>query len=431
MIFLNPAYLWALLGLAVPVAIHLWSRKEGRTIKIGSIELLREKDPKRSSSISPNEFWLLLLRMLAITLLVFILAEPRLTAKTESSPITYLVEPSLLSQEDVVAILDTLDPEAVRLLQPGFPKYQNENLKEVVKTPHYWQLAAEMDVLKTDSIVVFTRALVSGLKGKRPPINQNINWVIINPEETGTSLLSARMKGDEVVLTSVAGDHQILKFEEERLSLSSEGLNVNAFGDSLSVTRGGTTSQFPLHKADPIKILLVHNDSLNDEIRILQATYSAIGEYLEQTVEVDIVQEENIPEEIDAYSTLIWLNNKQVMKTEVSTIIYRPDSLANSLLEESSNPNQYYLTQPLDPENIIEHNFPEKLLDLLQLDKNLEEKLPFFDKRVIDLKELQPVLSEGISKKNIVESSGFSHYLWLILLAVLLAERGLAYLRKQ
>ncbi|HSJ11124.1 MAG TPA: BatA domain-containing protein, partial [Gillisia sp.] len=117
MIFLNPAYLWALLGLAVPVAIHLWSRKEGRTIKIGSIELLREKDPKRSSSISPNEFWLLLLRKLAITLLVFILAEPRLTAKTENSPITYLVEPALLSQEDISAILDTLDPEAVRLLQ--------------------------------------------------------------------------------------------------------------------------------------------------------------------------------------------------------------------------------------------------------------------------------------------------------------------------
>src|SRR5690606_7496902 len=232
MIFLNPAYLWALLGLAVPVAIHLWSRKEGRTIKIGSIELLREKDPKRSSSISPNEFWLLLLRMLAITLLVFILAEPRLTAKTENSPITYLVEPSLLSQEDVSAILDTLDPQAVRLLQSGFPIYKNEDLKEVEKIPNYWQLAAEMDALKTDSIVVFTRALVSGLKGKRPWINRNINWVIINPEETGTSLLSARMKGDEVVLTSVAGDHQILKFKEEFLSLSGEGLNVNAFGDS-------------------------------------------------------------------------------------------------------------------------------------------------------------------------------------------------------
>lgn len=431
MIFLNPAYLWALLGLAVPVAIHLWSRKEGRTIKIGSIELLREKDPKRSSSISPNEFWLLLLRMLAITLLVFILAEPRLTAKTESSPITYLVEPSLLSQEDVSAILDTLDPEAVRLLQPGFPKYKNEDLEKAAKIPHYWQLAGQMDALKTDSIVVFTRALVPGLKGKRPQINQNINWVIINSEETRTSLLSARLRGDEVVLTSVAGDHQKLKFEEERLSLSGEGLNVNAFGDSLSVARGGTTSQIPLQKAFPIKILLVHNDSLHDEIRILEASYSGIGEYLEQAVEVVVVTAENIPAEINSYSTLIWLSYKQVIKTEVPTIIYRPDSLANSLLEETSNLNQYYLTQHLNPENIVEHNFPEKLLELLQLDKDLEEKLPFYDKRVIDLKELQPVFSEGISEKNIVESSGFSPYLWLILLAVLLAERGLAYLRKQ
>ena len=219
--------------------------------------------------------------------------------------------------------------------------------------------------------------------------------------------------------------------EEERLSLSSEGLNVNAFGDSLSVTREGTTSQIPLQKAEPIKILLVHNDSLHDEIRILEASYAAIGKYLEQAVEVELMTEENIPAAIDAYSTLIWLSNKQVIKTGVPTIIFRQDSLANSLLEKTSNPNQYYLTQSLDPENIVEHNMPEKLLDLLQIDKDLAEKLPFYDKRVIDLKELQPVLSEGITEKNIVESSGFSPYLWLILLAILLAERGLAYLRKQ
>jgi hypothetical protein len=41
MAFLNPLYLWALLGLAIPVAIHLWSRKEGRTIKVGSIKFLK------------------------------------------------------------------------------------------------------------------------------------------------------------------------------------------------------------------------------------------------------------------------------------------------------------------------------------------------------------------------------------------------------
>jgi hypothetical protein len=159
MIFLNPAYLWALLGLAVPVAIHLWSRKEGRTIKIGSTKLLRESDPKQSSSIHLNELWLLFLRMLALTVLVLILAEPRLKQKSDPVPVTYLVENSLLSYEQVTSILDTVNSDAsIRLLEPGFPEYDNDYLAEDPVTPNYWQLAKEMEELETDSIVVFTNA---------------------------------------------------------------------------------------------------------------------------------------------------------------------------------------------------------------------------------------------------------------------------------
>ncbi len=125
MFFLNPSFLWALLGLAVPVAIHLWSKKEGKTIKVGSIKFLQESDSRKSSSIKLNEFWLLLLRMLLITILVFILAEPRLHYKTENSPITYLVEKSLLSSSEVKNLTDSLNNTAeVRFLETDFPEYQ-------------------------------------------------------------------------------------------------------------------------------------------------------------------------------------------------------------------------------------------------------------------------------------------------------------------
>ena len=42
MSFAHPLYLWTLLGLLVPIAIHLWSKKEAKTIKIGSVQLLSE-----------------------------------------------------------------------------------------------------------------------------------------------------------------------------------------------------------------------------------------------------------------------------------------------------------------------------------------------------------------------------------------------------
>ena len=131
MFFINPSFLWALLGLSVPVAIHLWSKKEGKTIKVGSLKFLQESDSQKSSSIKLNEFWLLLLRMLLITILVFILAEPRLYYENENSPITYLVEKSLLSSSKVKSLADSLNNTAeVRFLETDFPEYQPEIVKD-------------------------------------------------------------------------------------------------------------------------------------------------------------------------------------------------------------------------------------------------------------------------------------------------------------
>src|SRR6056297_2328647 len=131
MFFANPSFLWALLGLAVPVAIHLWSKKEGKTIKVGSIKFLHESESRKSSSIKLNEFWLLLLRMLLVTILVFILAEPNLNYKNENSPITYLVERSLLSSSEVKSLTDSLNNTAeVRFLETDFPEYQPEIVRD-------------------------------------------------------------------------------------------------------------------------------------------------------------------------------------------------------------------------------------------------------------------------------------------------------------
>ena len=49
--FLNATYLWGLLGILLPLAIHLWSRKKVVTIKVGSIKLLQASEPKQNSNI--------------------------------------------------------------------------------------------------------------------------------------------------------------------------------------------------------------------------------------------------------------------------------------------------------------------------------------------------------------------------------------------
>ncbi|QED36625.1 hypothetical protein FK178_02350 [Antarcticibacterium arcticum] len=431
MIFLNPSYLWALLGIVVPIAIHLWSRKGGRTIKIGSIEFLQEKDSRRSSSIKLNELLLLFLRILIICLLVIIIAEPRQTVKTENSPITYLVEPSLLYEKEVMNILDSIEEDNIKLLQPGFPEYEKADFKGPFPTPNYWQLSAEMNTLRTDSIVVFTRAYVAGVKGKRPETGKKINWIVLDPGDNEKKILNAHKNGAEVILTYAVNEYLNLKFEEERTSLNSQAITINSSGDSISVSAEGKLRRLPLIPTDSLKILMVHNDSLDNEVRILKAGYRAIGSYLQIPVEVKVFTVDDIPESNDNLDFLVWLSNKPVIKTAVPKLIYRPDSLANFLVEKTSVADQYYLTHPLTSEDIMAAQLPETLLGLLQNNSHLEEMLPQYDKRQIDLGEFQTVYSEDILEKQFAVSTDLSKYLWILLLLLLLAERGLAYLRKQ
>ena len=173
MTLLQPSYLWGLLALAIPIIIHLWSRKKVRTIKVGSIQFIAPTKSKESNSIQLNEWWLLLLRCLIISILVVILAEPYNTTTPDKEEVAYLFEPSLLSTADGLARFEQIPLEGRRLLQEDFPLWETGDVitnKEVV--PNYWQLAREMEELAADSIVVFTHAFAKAVKGKRPTVKK-------------------------------------------------------------------------------------------------------------------------------------------------------------------------------------------------------------------------------------------------------------------
>ena len=143
MFFNNPTYLWALLGLLVPIAIHLWSNKSGKTIKVGSIQLFKESDSSKSRSIKLNEHILLVLRMLILSVLILIISEPLLKRNTKKTSLTYIIEPSLLLNNDIKKMIDTLQTDdIVRSLQTNFPEIDDVNLSSnKTRVPNYWQLA--------------------------------------------------------------------------------------------------------------------------------------------------------------------------------------------------------------------------------------------------------------------------------------------------
>jgi hypothetical protein len=411
--FLNPSFLWALLGLGIPVAIHLWSKKQGKRIKVGSIKYLQTSDSQKSRHLKLNELVLLLLRMLLTAILVFIIAEPRLTYPSEKTTLTYIVEASLLDSPVIKKRMDSLSLDAdVRLLQTEFPSYPSElqeykNLSQI----NYWQLAERMQDLNTDSIVVFTNAYLKNVKGKRPKINKNIHWVNLNKSENTTQVAGILNNRNKKEIVSVVSNANRLRFQKE---LTASDLEV---GDSI-----------PIIEKDTIQIKIFADESLALESKFIQASFSAIAIYLDHPIKMSYLKPSDRMVKADA---LVWLSESSAPQTEGKILKFREDPLANTLVTKGDSIQEFYLNTRLNTENIIEQHLGMQLMGFLDFYPEIQHLSENYDQRIIDINQLQPSLTEDSSLKARQEKKDLSIYLGLIFLILILTERYISKLRKQ
>ena len=77
--FLNPALLWLLPLIAVPVIIHLLNRRRFQRVKWAAMEYLLAALRRNRRRLQMQQWLLLLLRTLAVALLIFLVTRPQLT----------------------------------------------------------------------------------------------------------------------------------------------------------------------------------------------------------------------------------------------------------------------------------------------------------------------------------------------------------------
>ncbi len=108
--FLNPALLFGALAAAVPIVLHLLSRRRVRDIPFSDLRFLEEVQIQRSRSVGLRRLLLLLLRVLAILLIALAVARPRLAgiAPGDSGRV------SLLMIIDASASMQTVGEEGAR-----------------------------------------------------------------------------------------------------------------------------------------------------------------------------------------------------------------------------------------------------------------------------------------------------------------------------
>lgn len=423
MVFTNPSYLWALLGLLVPFAIHLWSKKEAKTIKIGSIQLLDESNSRQSSSIQLNEWFLLLLRMLIIALVVLLMAGPKWRTKGNQKEITYLVEASIANEASISTILDSLQEDSpVLLLKNGFPAWEAEaNYQTDKEQPNYWQLVQKMDSLRSDSVVVFTKALVKGIKSMRPSTQKKIHWVVMDLEETQDIPLLAfnGESGVELITSSSSG-----RTTEIRKETLAEGFEI--VNDSLRLLSEEPT-MIPLKTRGTLVINLYTDENFERDEKYIEASFRALSVFLKREIVIQ-KEEKSTDNPVDLN---IWLSNEPKNDSKGKWLVYQENPVAKKLIEAGHRKNLFYLTSRLNPKNTIDQHLPEQLFNILALDKDLNTLVAKVDARQLDASELRPNYVEPKRKRERATLLDVSLWVFFILAALMIVERLISNYRKQ
>ena len=423
MVFANPTYLWALLGLLVPLAIHLWSKKEAKTIKIGSVQLLDESNSRQSSSIQLNEWLLLLLRMLILALIVLLMAGPQWRTKGNLQQVTYLVEPSLANEPTLTPILDSLQEDAsVRLFANGFPEWDlDTDYRAEQETPNYWQLAQRLDSLRSDSLVVFTKAFARGIKSKRPNTQKNIQWVVTEGEEILDRPLIALKNTEAVQLVSISSNSMRTRINKEVIK---DGYQLIGAGDSLQLGEGATTI-VPLKTLDTLLINLQADEDFEREEKYLEASFRALSAYLGQPIKV---KKDSPSESTDLQ---VWLSEEPLTTSEGKWLILKPDVMAKQLIEPGPTKDIFHLTSRLNPKNTVEQRFTEQLLGILGVNKEVESLAKNMDRRQMDEASLKPNYVVPKRKRERATLVDISLWVFGLVAGLMLAERLISKYRKQ
>ncbi|WP_262887589.1 BatA domain-containing protein [Flagellimonas sediminis] len=424
MVYTHPTYLWALLGLLVPLAIHLWSKKEAKTIKIGSVQLLDESNSRQSSSIQLNEWLLLLLRMLIVGLVVLLMAGPQWRIKPNKKQITYLVEPSLAHHSSLVGLLDSLgESSRVLLLKQGFPEWETDmELPSEPMVPSYWQLVQRMDSLASDSIVVFTRAYAEGIKSRRPKTHKKIHWVVMESDTLAGKPFLAYQREKEMELVSLQGNGQTTYFKKQTLS---DGFSVQE--DSLKLEVDGNIQTIPVLDLDTVYVNIMADTEFETDRQYLEASFRALSKFLDRKIQVQSV-DADVENEVGLN---IWLRKENWEPKQGKWLIFKEDILSNKLIKESEQQNVYWLTSKLNTENTTEQHFTEQLLRLLDLDAAVTPSVTQYDQRQMDVAELKPNYVGEPKKKERATLLDVSQWVFWILVLLMIAERVTAYVKRQ
>jgi len=199
--FLNTAAFWGLTVLLVPTIVLLLSKKKQNIVNFPSLEFLLASESKSARSLFPTEWFVWVLRVAAISLLVFLLARPIFESQSHGKKI--YIEKEVHQDPSFQSVLSSLDHDV-----------------EVIDPESLWILVSKLNS-NPDSSVVYTRNYAKGFKGRPIELASHVDWKIV-PRREALKLLDTFLLADGAFETEITSGEDGLKWKSEKLETTSD-----------------------------------------------------------------------------------------------------------------------------------------------------------------------------------------------------------------
>jgi hypothetical protein len=327
---INPLWLFAIGGISIPLIIHLWNIKKGKTLKIGSISLLGESSRQSARSLKLIDLLLLFLRCLLLIILALILAGPLWNSKinTSANKGWILIEKQNLKEtssqfKKEIDSLSKLGYE-FHFFEPGFQFAKledalNQNKSEIsaAQLLPYWSLIQllEDEIPENTQVFLFTPNLLNRLGTKRPLFTHPIEWKTYTPSDSITNWIENAWfnESDSINVTIAASSPNKTTFETVTIDPAS---NNSPF--EFNIQNGKASLKFKDKKQGeslPVTIdtatirIAIYTDKFKNDARYLKAALSAIKKYTSRKINLTEYSTINIP---SGQNIIFWLSETAI-----------------------------------------------------------------------------------------------------------------------
>jgi len=467
---LQPIWLWAISGIVVPVIIHLWNVREGKTLKVGSISLLQESARQHARSLRLKDLLLLLLRCLLIVELAFLLAKPvwkkQLFSGNEKGWVLIEKAGIKAAYQQHKNKIDSLKNAGFQFhyLREDFPADDWElALKQSVDTStnadaSYWALLKDLNerVPADLPVFLFTTNELKQFSGPRPSVAMNLNWLTYALPDTTVKKAVVVQKSSADSLRVIIGNssanasfYTAGKMEESNadnsIEMDTAALTVGIYADQLTTDAVYLRAAIDaIEQTANIKINTVSVKSDEEIEQKLDWLFWLSEKTFPPGTPANVFVYEKGKEEISP--SFIHSNEASLVNSEPVSLLRNTqqnsdanrksiwtDGFGNALLAVSEGKQRtYHFSSRFNPawnDLSWNGNFVHMLYSLLITNNDSFAK---FDKRIIDAEQIMPVLErqKDFNKQNFIQTTDLTKAFWLMAFLLFFMERYISFNRK-